>query len=269
MAEVDSGERHAGSDGSGSRRAGSRRVRGARKPMPFWQELPFLVLIAVVLALLIKTFLVQAFYIPSESMQNTLQVSDRVLVNKFVYRFRDPHRGEVVVFNGVEWQPEIAVAVPGGNVVQRGLRGIASAIGVGPPNEKDYIKRVIGLPGDSVACCDGQGRVTVNDHPLTEPYIFDNTPVHQRAFGPVKVPTGRIWVMGDHRGVSADSRSHIEDRWHGTIPEDHVVGRAFVIVWPIGRASGLPVPSALQKSVALTALPLLPLAVLARRRRRR
>jgi signal peptidase I len=265
MAEIHSGERPAGNSGAHTQtRAERRRAEegkgrhGRKKPMPFWQELPVLVLIAIVLALLIKTFLVQAFYIPSESMQNTLQVKDRVLVNKLVYDFRQPHRGEIVVFNGVEWQQEVPVAQPG-STVQRWLRGFASAVGLGPPNEKDFIKRVIGLPGDTVQCCSADGRVTVNGHPLVEPYIFDNTPEAQRTFGPVKVPAGRLWVMGDHRGVSADSRSHIADQWHGTIPIDHVVGRAFVIVWPIGRAGGLPIPAALKKSAAVVMPPLLPL----------
>ncbi|PZS30339.1 MAG: signal peptidase I, partial [Pseudonocardiales bacterium] len=126
--------------------AGTRtRSRRRRKPLPIWQELPLLVLIAIVLALVIKTFLFQAFYIPSGSMENTLHIRDRVLVNKVTYALRDPHRGEVVVFNAEQWDPEV-VAAPSGNAVQRGLRSIASAIGVGPPGEKDYIKRVIGLP---------------------------------------------------------------------------------------------------------------------------
>ncbi|MGB9376973.1 MAG: signal peptidase I [Mycobacteriales bacterium] len=266
--------------------SGRRGRRDRKKPLPFWQEFPALILIAIVLALLIKTFLVQAFYIPSESMQNTLQVRDRVLVNKLVYDFRGPRRGEVIVFNGVQWQPEVPVSEPG-NPLARGLRTISSAVGLGPPNEKDYIKRVIGLPGDTVACCDTAGRVTVNDRPLDEPYILDNTPEAQRAFGPVKVPAGRLWVMGDHRGVSADSRAHEQDKWHGTIPIANVVGRAFVIVWPVGRAGGLPVPSALQHSalhsgadppgggsgvlraIVLPALPLLPIGAVAVRRRRR
>ncbi len=267
---------------------GRRRGRGRRsgkKPLSFWQEFPVLILVAIVLALLIKTFLVQAFYIPSESMQDTLQVRDRVLVNKLVYNFRAPKRGEVVVFNGVQWQPEVQIAEPG-NSFQRGLRTVTGAIGVGPPNEKDYIKRVIGLPGETVACCDDAGRVTVNDRALVEPYILDNTPQELRAFGPITVPEGRLWVMGDHRGVSADSRAHAQDTWHGTIPIDNVVGRAFVIVWPVGRAGGLPVPSALDQPAArgdpgvgdpgtvapgvlLPLLPQLPVSALAARWRRR
>lgn len=194
-------------------------VEGKGKKRPFWQEFPVLALIAVVLALLIKTFLVQTFYIPSGSMESTLQLGDRVLVNKVVHDFREPRRGEVVVFTNVEWGPD-----------------------------RDYIKRIIGLPGDTVQCCDAQGRLMVNGNPLDEPYIFENTPEAQRTFGPVKVPAGRLWVMGDHRSGSGDSRAHIADRWQGTVPSDGVVGRAFVIVWPVSRAARLSVPRSLESA---------------------
>jgi len=237
----------------------------------FFRELPFLVLIAFVLALLIKAFLVQAFYIPSGSMQQTLELRDRVLVNKLVYRFRDINRGEIVVFNGLDnFQPETQIAPPS-NGLQKVLRSISSAIGVGAPGEKDFIKRVIGTPGDRVACCT-DGRVTVQPRdsdtavPLDEPYLFeDDKQVFCDAGSGeqacpsgapgVLVPEGRLWVMGDHRGFSSDSRAHIDDENKGTVPIDKVIGRAFVIVWPVGRATVLRVPetfdSALGRPAAL------------------
>jgi signal peptidase I len=224
----------------------------------FFRELPFLVLIAFVLALLIKAFLVQAFYIPSGSMQETLELRDRVLVNKLVYRFRDIHRGEIVVFNGLDnFQPETQIAPPS-NGLQRVLRSVSRAVGVGAPGEKDFIKRVIGTPGDRVACC-VDGHVTVQPKgsstpvPLDEPYLFedDKQVFCQAGTGEqacpagapgVLVPKGRLWVMGDHRGFSSDSRAHIDDENHGTVPIDKVIGRAFVIVWPVGRSTVLRVP---------------------------
>lgn len=201
---------------------GRRRRRDQdRKKLPFWQELPILAGIAIVLALVIKAFVVQTFYIPSGSMENTLHLQDRVLVNKMVYDFRTPRRGEVVVFEDVDWGPD-----------------------------QDYIKRVIGLPGDAVQCCDDKGRVLVNGRAIDEPYIFENNSLEERSFDAVKVPAGRLWVMGDHRGASGDSRAHMNDQWHGTIPIDRVVGRAFAIVWPVGRRDILSVPPTLQKSGA-------------------
>jgi signal peptidase I len=224
----------------------------------FFRELPFLVVIAFLLALLIKAFLIQAFYIPSESMQQTLERQDRVLVNKLVYDFRDIHRGEIVVFNGLDsFTPETQIAEPT-NGVQRVLRAISSAVGVGAPGEKDFIKRVIGVPGDRVACCT-DGKVTVQpegaDTPvaLDEPYVFedDRQPFCAAGAGEtacpegsegVLVPEGRLWVMGDHRNSSSDSRAHIDDANNGTVPQDKVIGRAFVIVWPLDRARVLSVP---------------------------
>ncbi|MCG5219060.1 signal peptidase I [Streptosporangium sp. KLBMP 9127] len=207
----------------------------------FWRELPVLVVVALVLALIIKTFVIQAFYIPSESMENTLLTNDRVLVNKLVYHTRDIERGDVVVFSGVDsWDPEIQLEEPT-NPAAAFFRWIGTAFGV-VPGEKDYIKRVIGVAGDKVKCCDAKDRVTVNGVPIDEKsYLYPGDVPSQRFFD-VTVPSGRLWVMGDHRSVSLDSRSHMGDPGGGTIPADEVIGRAFVIVWPFGRAATLPIP---------------------------
>jgi len=229
-----------------------------RKPAgSFLKELPFLLLVALGLALLIKAFLVQAFYIPSGSMENTLQVKDRVLVNKLVYRFRDIHRGEIVVFNGLDsFTPEVRV-VPPSNPVLRGLQSAARGIGVAPPGEEDFIKRVIGIPGDKVQCCDAKGRVQVNGVALDEPYVYQDN--HQ-PFGPVTVPKGRLWVMGDHRQFSADSRSHTLDPGGGTVPAQKVIGRAFVRVWPLSRLGVLSVPDTFHEKKKALAAGLAPVA---------
>ncbi|MEU8797066.1 signal peptidase I [Spirillospora sp. NPDC048819] len=241
-----------------------------KKQGSFWKELPVLIVVAVVLALVIKAFAVQAFYIPSGSMENTLQVGDRVLVNKIVYHTRDIARGDVIVFNGLDsWDPEVQVEEPG-NPVSKVLRAIGTAFGVAP-NEKDYIKRVIGIPGDHVKCCDAQGRVTVNGVPLDESsYLYSDPFTHERnkpSNDPfdVTVKPGQLWVMGDHRELSYDSRSHRGDPGGGTIPIDRVIGRAFVIVWPLDRVGTLPIPdtfkqSGLQKTTA-AALPATPYAL--------
>ncbi|WP_250285141.1 MULTISPECIES: signal peptidase I [unclassified Frankia] len=215
-------------------RVGGRGGRGS-----FARELPLLVLIAFLLALLIKAFLVQAFWIPTVSMERTLLVNDRVLVNKLVYRFRDVHRGEIVVFNGdgTGFERAETLITPPGNVFSRALRSVQGMLGLGAPSDKDFIKRVIGVGGDTVACCDAQGRVTVNGKPLDEPYVYENSPLGGgREFEPVKVPPGELWVMGDHRGESSDSRVN------GTIPQSKVVGRAFVRVWPLSRMGILSPP---------------------------
>jgi signal peptidase I len=233
--------KHVPLDRPGLGYAGIHRGRRARRQLSFWQEMPLLVLVAFGLALLIKTFLLQAFFIPSGSMENTLAIRDRVLVNKLVYDTRTPHRGEIVVFRATDsWAPEVPVEEPQG--LARVTRTLGSAIGVAPPDEKDVIKRVIGVGGDTVRCCDDKGRVQVNGHSLDEPYVFDNTPLETRPFGPVVVPQGRMFVMGDHRGVSQDSRAYLDDQFRGTIPVDQVVGQAFSVVWPFDRWHRLPVP---------------------------
>ncbi|MBB2910057.1 signal peptidase I [Streptosporangium becharense] len=232
-----------------------------KKKGSFWKELPVLVVVALVLALVIKSFVVQAFYIPSESMENTLLTNDRVLVNKLVYHVREIERGDVVVFSGVDsWDPEVELEEPS-NAVAGFFRWVGTAFGV-VPGEKDYIKRVIAVGGDTVKCCDAKGRVTVNGVPIDEDYLYPGDVPSQGPFE-AKVPEGRLWVMGDHRAVSLDSRAHLGDPGGGTIPVDKVIGRAFVIVWPFSRATTLPIPDtfsqpALKAAAALAgATPLL------------
>jgi signal peptidase I len=260
----------------------------------FLRELPVLVIIAFVLALLIKHFLVQAFYIPSGSMEQTLLVKDRVLVNKVPYHYRDPHRGEIVVFNGLDNFDEGVTFAKPTNPIAKALRALSGTIGLGTPDEKDYIKRVIGVPGDRVMCCDASGSVVVTPKggqpkAIDEPYIYQNDTTDYRYFCDagigkqlcppgatgVLVPEGRLWVMGDHRGNSSDSRYHISDAHRGTVPEDKVVGRAFAVVYPFGRFGILHVPKTFQ-DIALPAAPLvggfagaLPLVALRRRYRSR
>ncbi|MEE6306779.1 signal peptidase I [Plantactinospora veratri] len=227
-----------------------RRSRRTRKQMPLWQELPLLLIVAFCLAVLIRTFLLQAFFIPSGSMEDTLLIGDRVLVNKIVYDVRDPARGEIVVFRGTAaWAPEVREEADPGFVAKLG-RTIGDLVGVSRPGEKDFIKRVVGLPGDRVQCCDDQGRVTVNGAPIDEPYVLENSPLdvppnrqecRSRRFDEVVVPAGQIFVMGDHRLVSQDARCQ------GPVPIENVIGRAFVVVWPFGHWSSLPVPDGFDK----------------------
>lgn len=190
----------------------------------FWRELPILMGVAILVAVLVRAFVLQTFYIPSPSMENTLIRNDRVLVNKLVYNFRSPDRGEIIVFK-------------------------APSAWTGNPDGEDYIKRVIGVGGDRIVCCDEKQRLMVNGRPLDEPYIYSSNgiqdPPADQEFD-VTVPAGRLWVMGDHRAASGDSLEHWEqsnqDVVVATIPEKAVVGRAFTLFWPFGRADWLSVP---------------------------
>ncbi|MET8679420.1 signal peptidase I [Streptomyces sp. NPDC004647] len=215
-----------------------------KKHRSFWKELPILIGIALLLALLIKTFLVQAFSIPSDSMQDTLQRGDRVLVDKLTPWFgSQPERGEVVVFHDPGgWLDEAATTESG--PVAEGFQEVLSFIGLMPSaEEKDLIKRAIAVGGDTVECKGGTQPVKVNGKALDEPYLYPgDTPCGDRPFGPVKVPDGRIWVMGDHRQNSLDSRYHQDLAGNGTVSQDDVVGRAVVVAWPLNRWSTLPVP---------------------------
>ncbi|MCV2488961.1 signal peptidase I [Geodermatophilus sp. YIM 151500] len=232
------------------RSGGSRARHRERDPKrgSLLRELPVLLLVAFVLAVLVKTFLVQAFFIPSGSMEQTLHgcpgcTGDRVLVNKVPYWFDEPQPGDIVVFTGPDtWTPEVRVSEPT-NWVTGALLWLGRTVGVAPPSEDDFIKRVIAVGGQTVQCCDAEGRVTVDGKPLHEPYIYENKPLEGRTFPPVTVPEGRLWVMGDHRSASADSTVHIGDQYAGTISVDDVIGKAAVIVWPPSRIGLLDSPA--------------------------
>ena len=240
-AEDGAGAAGAPADGKPGRRA----TRRGRRKRSFWREFPVLVVIALLLAVVIKTYAIQAFFIPSGSMENTLEINDRVLVNKLVYDVRGIHRGDIVVFNGDgSWDP--GTAPRNTNFVVKFGQGFASMFGFGHPGDI-LIKRVIGLPGDKVACCDAQGQVTVNGVPLTEQsYLYPGDSPSEVRFN-IVVPPGRLWVMGDHRLISDDSRNHLGEPGGGTIPENAVIGRAFVIIWPPSRWRILPIPATFQQ----------------------
>ncbi|ONK10912.1 Signal peptidase I [Streptomyces sp. MP131-18] len=186
----------------------------------------------VVLTALTSSFVMQPFLIPSGSMEGTLQVGDRVMVNKLAYRFGgEVQRGDVIVFDGTgsfvaeESDPGLLGGL---------LRGAGAAIGLSRGSETDYVKRVIGIGGDRVRCCDSQGRIEVNGEPLNEPYLYPgDKPSHVRF--DIQVPEGRLWVMGDHRSDSADSREYLGSPGGGTVPVDKVIGRVVLIGWPVDR----------------------------------
>jgi signal peptidase I len=193
------------------------------------------VLLASVAVALIRTFLVQSFVVPTGSMSPTVQVGDRGLVSRLAYRVGEIRRGDVIVFDGSGvFEPEPAAA----RTPLAGLgRAVAAAFGL-PVGSSDYVKRVVGLPGERVACCDTEGRLTVDGAPLHEPYVKPGDVARSVRFN-VIVPPGRLWVMGDHRSASADSRSHLGDPGGGTVPMDRVVGRVVSIYWPLSHAGGV------------------------------
>jgi signal peptidase I len=211
----------------------------------FWREMPILVVIALVLALIIKTYAFQAYFIPSGSMENTLEIGDKVLVNKIVYHLRSIHPGDIVVFNGQgSWNPGPAPKTP--NPFDRLYHAVIGLFGAAP-GQTDYIKRVIGVPGDHVICCNAKGQITVNGIALSEKsYLYPGNVPSQTPFN-IIVPSGRLWVMGDHRAVSDDSRDHMGYPGGGTIPENMVVGRAFWIVWPPSRWRVLNIPATFEQ----------------------
>ncbi|GHH86599.1 hypothetical protein GCM10018793_59130 [Streptomyces sulfonofaciens] len=229
--------------GRAERRKLARKVRRRRRRSAL-TEIPLLVGVAVLIALVLKTFLVQAFVIPSGSMEQTIRIGDRVLVDKLTPWFgAEPQRGDVVVFHDPShWLDQEQGKKKDAPVGVKQVKQVLSFIGLLPSdNEHDLIKRVVAVGGDTVRCCDQQGRVTVNGFPLDEPYLHPGNKPSDFAFN-VKVPPGRLFVMGDHRALSADSRYHRSEAFSGTVSLDSVVGRARVIAWPVGHWRGLEEP---------------------------
>ena len=191
--------------------------------LPFWLELPLLIIAALAIAVVIKTFFLQAFWIPSSSMEATLLINDRVMVNKLAYRVGDLQRGHIVVFDDPR-----GGAAPQEGILEATRRNISESVGLSVPRT-EFIKRVVGLPGERVEIIDNQ--VLIDGTPIEEPYLKTGSLMPD--FGPVVVPAGEMFVMGDNRNSSQDSR------YFGSVPTDTVVGRAFVIMWPPSRWSGL------------------------------
>jgi len=196
----------------------------------------------LVLMMLVRGLLVESFYIPSASMEPTLTPEDRILVNK-IGGASSLQRGDLVVFDGTRTFVDPA-ADPGSGrsaVVGRMIGSMVSKLSI-RLNESDYVKRVVGLPGDHVVCCDARGLLTVNDVAVEEPYLYQGDKPSDLTFD-VDVPAGRIWVMGDHRSDSADSRAHIADPGEGMVRLDDVIGRAGMIYWPLSRVAILRAPT--------------------------
>jgi signal peptidase I len=198
-----------------------------RKSHRFVGSTPFLILMALAVAILVKTFLIQAFYIPSASMEPTLEIGDRVFVNKLAYDIGDLSRGDVIVFANPH--PE---QLPDRSAVSAFLHWLGEGIGFAQPADEDFIKRVIGLPGETIEIRDNV--VYIDGEPLEEPYLTDAARQSNGDFPETRIPAGNLFMMGDNRGNSADSRYGL-----GLVPIDKVIGRAFIVIWPPSQFGGV------------------------------
>ncbi|MFJ7060330.1 signal peptidase I [Streptomyces microflavus] len=239
---MDTQAEHSERDRSSEPRAGSEersrfsRVRGAAASVRPRRRILVVGVAVAVVVLLFSAFVVQPFLIPSGSMEPTLRVGDRVLVNKLAYRFGSgPERGDVVVFDGTG---SFVREAPDENPVAALARGAASSLGLAGPADTDFVKRVVGVGGDRVVCCDARGRLQVNGVPADETYLHPGDTASGAPFD-IVVPRGTLWMMGDHRSRSSDSRDHLGSPGGGMVPVERVIGRVDWLGWPPARIGGL------------------------------
>lgn len=227
------------SPGTGAAAGARIRPRRRRGIWPLVRDVLVILVVAVLVSFVIKTFLVRSFYIPSGSMEQTLMVKDRILVDELTPRFTGYERGDIVVFRDPGgWLTSVPTPPPGPPLAQVG-DWLLSLVGITASDSDEHlIKRIIGVGGDHVVCCNALGQITVNGTPIDETPYLDLAP-GQSAPQPVPydvtVPRGSLWVLGDNRDHSRDSRYNIDQPSHGFVPIDNVVGRAFLITWPFPR----------------------------------
>lgn len=243
------------SDGAPARdvqdRRRAERRRDEKQGKPWYIEIPMLIVIALALVFVFQTFVGRVYRIPSESMQPTLYgcagcTGDRIFVDKITYDFGEPEQGDVVVFKGPDSWNSGYRSIRSDNPVIRTLENAGAVIGVVPPDQNDLVKRVIAVGGQTVGGCSPEGHLLVDGKPLTEPYLHEDPAINRNplncAFGPVTVPEGNVWVMGDNRNNSADSRFHMGDEYQGTVPVDNVIGKVRAIILPLNRIGGVDSP---------------------------
>jgi signal peptidase I len=227
--------------------AGRKRRRKGRKPRSFWKELPILIGVALLLALLIQTFIARVFVIPSESMEATLHgcpgcYGDRVLVDKLVYTFGDPEPGEVVVFKRPgTWNQSEFQSNRSSNAFVSWLQDVGAAFGLASPDEDDVVKRIVAVGGQRVECCDDKNRVLVDGEPIDESYVYwtPTAEPRQASFAPITIPDGMLFVLGDNRNNSSDSRYQGGGGRNGLVPVDNVIGKVRWVVLPPARWQGV------------------------------